>query len=65
MNFENQFYLPDKRGLYFMIETVLLDNDGAHLLSESVPYGIEPAGNGVAPMRGAALASTDSMSAES
>ena len=44
MNFENQFYLPDKRGLYFMIETVLLDNDGAHLLSESVPYGIEPAG---------------------
>lgn len=44
MNFENQFYLPDKRGLYFMIETVLLDNDGAHLLSESVPYGIKPAG---------------------
>ncbi len=44
MNFENQFYLPDKRGLYFMIETVLLDDDGAHLLSESVPHGIEPAG---------------------
>ncbi len=44
INFENQFYLADKRGLYFMIETVLLDDDGAHLLSEAVPYGIEPPG---------------------
>ncbi len=44
INFENQFYLPGKRGLYFMIETVLLDEDGTHLLSEGVPYGIEPAG---------------------
>ena len=44
INFENQFFLPAKQGLFFMIETVLLQPDGAHLLSEEVPYGIEPAG---------------------
>jgi Xaa-Pro aminopeptidase len=44
INYENQFYLPGHRGLYFMIETVLLDEDGPHLLSESVPYGIEGVG---------------------
>ena len=43
-NFENQFFLEGHRGLFFMIETVLLDEDGAHLLSGAVPYGLEPAG---------------------
>ena len=46
INYENQFFLDGNRGLYFMIETVLLDEDGAHLLSESVPYGIEAVGEG-------------------
>jgi Xaa-Pro dipeptidase len=43
-NFENQFYLEGHRGLFFMIETVLLDETGAHLLSEKVPYSLEAAG---------------------
>jgi Xaa-Pro aminopeptidase len=46
LNFENQFYLSGHRGLFFMIETVLLDEAGTHLLSESVPYGLEAAGLG-------------------
>jgi Xaa-Pro aminopeptidase len=46
LNFENQFYLSNHRGLFFMIETVLLDEAGTHLLSESVPYGLEAAGLG-------------------
>ncbi|MGY8997248.1 MAG: hypothetical protein ACKVH7_12455, partial [Alphaproteobacteria bacterium] len=44
LNFENQFYLGDHRGLFFMIETVLLDEEGASLLSHEVPYGLESAG---------------------
>ena len=44
INFENQFFLPGKQGLFFMVETVLLEPDGAQLLSEEVPYGIESAG---------------------
>jgi len=44
LNFENQFYLDDRRGLFFMIETVLLDETGTHLLSETVPYGLVAAG---------------------
>ena len=39
-NFENQFFLHENRGLFFLIETVLLDEDGTHLLSREVPYGI-------------------------
>lgn len=46
LNFENQFYLEGRRGLFFMIETVLLDDTGTHLLSESVPWGLEAAGAG-------------------
>ena len=44
LNFENQFYLGDSRGLFFMIETVLLDETGAHLLSQDLPCGLEAAG---------------------
>ena len=44
LNFENQFYLDGHRGLFFMIETVLLDENGAHLLSGEIPYGIAAAG---------------------
>jgi len=44
MNFENQFYLAEGRGLFFLIETVLLDEEGVHLASEEVPYGIEMVG---------------------
>ena len=40
-NLENQFYLEGHRGLFFMIETVLLDEAGAQLVSEDVPYGLE------------------------
>ena len=44
LNFENQFYLDGHRGLFFMIETVLLDENGTHLLSGEIPYGIAAAG---------------------
>ncbi|MBT6119383.1 MAG: aminopeptidase P family protein [Rhodospirillaceae bacterium] len=44
INYENQFHLPDKRGLFFMIETVLFDEDGVHLLSAEVPHTLERAG---------------------
>ena len=44
INFENQFFLPRNQGLFFLIQTVLLEPDGAQLLSEEVPYRIESTG---------------------
>jgi Xaa-Pro dipeptidase len=44
LNFENQFYLEGHRGLFFMVETVLLDETGVYLLSQDLPHGIESAG---------------------
>lgn len=44
INYENQFHLPGQRGLFFMIETVLFDEAGVHLLSDDVSYRLEPAG---------------------
>ncbi len=44
INFENQFYLGDHRGLFFMIETVLVEDTGTTLLSRDVPDGLESAG---------------------
>ena len=44
INFENQFYLSDHRGLFFVIETVLVQDTGTTLLSRDVPYGLESAG---------------------
>lgn len=43
-NFENQFFLEGHRGLFFMIETVLLDETGVHLLSQDVACSLERAG---------------------
>ncbi len=44
-NVENQFFLEGHRGLFFMIETVLLDETGVHLVSQDVPCGLGQAGS--------------------
>lgn len=39
VNYENQFFLPRRVGLYFMIETLAFFDDEARLMS-TVPYGL-------------------------
>jgi Xaa-Pro aminopeptidase len=38
VNYENQFFMPRHEGMYFMIETLVFEENGARMLAERVPY---------------------------